>query len=133
MIIIIISFIFIYNNNNIFFKIYNNNYTQLFYYFEQAKKIIDLLLTLSMSKIKLTTKLPWEKLDAWAFFILFYFFLIFIYFIFFECLGIQFFNSLNVTYGTLCHARGHSHSCLGKQRISLGVSIILSICLGSHT
>ena len=28
----------------------------------------------------------------------------------FECLGIQFFNSSHVTYGTPCHARGHSHS-----------------------
>ena len=30
--------------------------------------------------------------------------------IFFECLGIQFFNSSRVTYGTPCRARGHSHS-----------------------
>ena len=29
---------------------------------------------------------------------------------FFECLGIQFFNSSHVTYGTPCRARGHSHS-----------------------
>ena len=31
--------------------------------------------------------------------------------VFFECIGIQFFNLLtcDVTYGTLCHARGHSH------------------------
>ena len=30
--------------------------------------------------------------------------------LFFECLGNQFFNSSHVTYGTPCHARGHSHS-----------------------
>ena len=29
---------------------------------------------------------------------------------FFECLGIQFFNSSHVTYGTPCRAMGHSHS-----------------------
>ena len=71
---------------------------------------------------------------------------------FFECLGIQFFNSLtcdlrdamprqmsptlicsHVTCGTLCHARGHLHSYLGKRRISLGVIGILSIYLRSHT
>ena len=44
------------------------------------------------------------------------------------------FNShSHMTYGTPCHARGRSHPCLGKQRISLGVGIILSICLCSHT
>ena len=53
--------------------------------------------------------------------------------LFFECLGIQFFNSSQVTYGTPCCARGHSHSYLGKLRISLGVAIILSICLHPHT
>ena len=52
---------------------------------------------------------------------------------FFECLGIQFFNSSHGTYGTPYHARGHSHSSLGKQRISLGVTIILGLCLYSHT
>ena len=41
-------------------------------------------------------KLPWEKLDAWAFFFFFY-----------ECLGIQFLIHTHVTYGTPCHARGH--------------------------
>ena len=51
----------------------------------------------------------------------------------FESLGIQFYNlHLHVTYGTLCHARGHLHSCLGKQKISPGMGIILSICLSSH-
>ena len=30
--------------------------------------------------------------------------------LFCECLGIQFFNSSHVTYGTPCHVRGHSHS-----------------------
>ena len=29
---------------------------------------------------------------------------------FFECLGIQFFNSSHVTYGTLYRTMGHSHS-----------------------
>ena len=37
-----------------------------------------------------------------------------------------------MTNGTLCHTRGHSHSYLGKGRISQGVVIILSICLRSH-
>ena len=56
------------------------------------------------------------------------------YFILFECLSIQFFNlRSHVTYGMPCHARGHSHSCLGKQRISPGVAIILVMCLCSHT
>ena len=100
----------------------------------------------------ITTKLSWEKLNAWEFLghhlmsPAFHpgfsdlwrsppvlsstptqgFFL-------FESLGIQFYNlHLHVTYGTLCHARGHLHSCLGKQRISPGVGIILSICLSSH-
>ena len=54
-------------------------------------------------------------------------------FFLFECLGTQFFNShSHVTYGTPCHARGHSHSCLGKQRIFIGVAIILNMCLCSH-
>ena len=30
--------------------------------------------------------------------------------LFFECLGIQFFNSAHVTYGTLYHTGDHSHS-----------------------
>ena len=38
-----------------------------------------------------------------------------------------------MTYGMLCHARGHPHSYPEKQRISLGVTIILGICLSSHT
>ena len=38
-----------------------------------------------------------------------------------------------VTYGTPHHARGHPHSYLGKQRISLGVAIILRMCLCPHT
>ena len=42
-----------------------------------------------------------------------------------------FFNSL--TCGTLCHARGHSHSYLGKRRISPGVISILSMYLRLHT
>ena len=69
------------------------------------------------------------------------------------CLSIQFFNSplpltqsvrppmatypslcsTCVTYGTLCHARGHSHSYLGKRRISPGVISILSMYLRLHT
>ena len=52
----------------------------------------------------------------------------------FERLGIQFFIlHSHVTYGRPCHARCHSHSCLEKQGISLGVEIVLSICLCSHT
>ena len=43
----------------------------------------------------------------------------------------------HVTYVTPCHARGHllshSHSCLGKQRISLGVIGILSMHLCLRT
>ena len=31
-------------------------------------------------------------------------------FFFFECVGIRFFNSSHVSYGTPCSARGHSHS-----------------------
>ena len=78
----------------------------------KSKKLV-VLLILDKLKIK-STKLFWKKLDAWAFF-------------FFECLGIQFFNSLPfltqsvrlplvtypslcstyATYGTLCHAIGH--------------------------
>ena len=55
-------------------------------------------------------------------------------FFLFECLDIQFFNwHTCVTYGTSCRARGHSRSCLEKQRISLGVAIILGISLCSHT
>ena len=51
-----------------------------------------------------------------------------------EYLGIQFFNShSHVTYRMPCHARGHSHSYLGKWRISLGLRSILSISLCSHT
>ena len=60
------------------------------------------------------------------------------FFCLFECIGIQFFNSLTCDLrdamsrqrsltlihmwltGMPCHARGHSHSYLGKQRISLG-------------
>ena len=42
-----------------------------------------------------------------------------------------------VTYRTLCHAIGHQalplNPYLGKQRISLGVTTILSMCLCSHT
>ena len=33
----------------------------------KSKKLIVIFMTLNKSKIKLTTKLPWEKLDAWAF------------------------------------------------------------------
>ena len=52
----------------------------------------------------------------------------------FECSGIQFFNlHSHVTYETPCHARDHPHPCLWKQTISLGVVIILGICLCSHT
>ena len=32
----------------------------------KSKKMLVILLTLGKSKIILTTKLPWEKLDAWA-------------------------------------------------------------------
>ena len=56
---------------------------------------------------------------------------------FFECIGIQFFNSLTCD---LRDAMPRQRSLtltltpyLGKQRISLGVTIILSICLCPHT
>ena len=71
-----------------------------------------------------------------------------LFLVFFECIGIQFFNSLTCDLRMPCHARGHlhsltcdlrtpcharghlhSHSYLGKQGISLGVTIILSMCL----
>ena len=54
--------------------------------------------------------------------------------IFFECLGIQFFNlHTHVTYRMPCRAGDHPHSCLRKRGTSLGVVIILGICLSSHT
>ena len=81
--------------------------------FEQVKKIlVVILLTLNKSKIKVTTKLPWEKLDAYAFFWLSPHVIgtppwllrrvrvstsSELYAnsrLFFECLGIQFFNLL---------------------------------------
>ena len=40
--------------------------------FKQVKNLVVILLTLNKSKIKLTTKLLWEKLDAWAFFFFFF-------------------------------------------------------------
>ena len=57
---------------------------------------------------------------------------LFIYFFFLNAQASSFLVRSRVTYGTLCHARGHPHSYLGKQKISLGVAIILSICLCSH-
>ena len=119
----------------------------------------NILPTLNKPKKNLTAKLPWEKPDTYAFVFLFrslphvtgtppwllrpmrvstsselypdtWLF-------FFECIGIQFFNSLTCDLRTPCHARGHlhshSHSYLGKQCISLGVTIILSMCFCSHT
>ena len=38
-----------------------------------------------------------------------------------------------VTYRMPCHARDHPHSYLGKQKIFLGVAVILSMCLCPHT
>ena len=97
----------------------------LFCYFEHVKNLIFILLTLNKSKIKLTTKLPWENLDGYTFFSFFFFFghhlmslalhpgfsdlwwsppalssTLTLGFLFFECLGIQFFNSLS------CDLRG---------------------------
>ena len=46
----------------------------LFCYFEHVKNLIFILLTLNKSKIKLTTKLPWENLDGYTFFSFFFFF-----------------------------------------------------------
>ena len=37
----------------------------------------------------------------------------------------------HVTYGTPCHTRGHLHSYLGKQKISLEVVIILGHVLAN--
>ena len=77
------------------------------------------------------------------------------YFLLIGCLSIQFFGSpptqlvrpplvtypslcsTCVTYGTLYHTMGHqvlpTQTLPMKQRISLGVAIILSMCLCSHT
>ena len=52
---------------------------------------------------------------------------------FFNAQASTFLIHSHVTYEMPCHARGHSHSYLGKQRISLGVTIILSMCLCPHT
>ena len=112
------------------------------------QKMLFILLTLGKSKIKLTTKLPWEKLDVWV--ILGHYLVSLalrpmkvstgselypnkrLFLFLFECLGIEFFNlHSHVTYRTCC-AWGHSHSCLGRLRISLGVAIILDLCLSSH-
>ena len=38
----------------------------------KSKKMLVVLLALNKSTVKLTTKLPWEKLDAYAFFFLFF-------------------------------------------------------------
>ena len=63
-----------------------------------------------------------------------------LYFLFTGCLGIQFFDSLCsklVTYRMPCHTIGHISAFYPyyteKQRISLGVAIILSMCLCLHT
>ena len=121
--------------------------------FEQVKKVV-ILLTLNKSR-KLTAKLPQEKPDAYAFFCLGHCLMspalhpgfsdlwgsppalsstpTLWFFFAFECIGIQFFNSLTCDCGTPCRARGHSHSYLGKRRISLGVTIILGMRLCPHT
>ena len=124
-----------------------------FHDFEQVKNLKVILLTLDKSKIKLTTKLPWEKLCIFFFFFslaitschrhstlasqncedLHQLWLYLTTRLFFKCLGIQFLIGSLVTYGMPYHARGHQHSYLGKQRISLGVAIILSMCLCPHT
>ena len=59
-------------------------------------------------------------------------------FLFFECICIQFFNSLTCDLrDTMPCQRSltltHTHSYLGKQRIFLGVTINLGICLCPHT
>ena len=59
--------------------------------------------------------------------------LFFFFFFFLNAQASSFLVHSHVTYGTLCHARGHSHSYLGKRRIFLGVTGILSMCLRSHT
>ena len=38
----------------------------------KSKKMLVVLLALNKSTVKLTTKLPWEKLDAYAFFFFFF-------------------------------------------------------------
>ena len=55
------------------------------------------------------------------------------FFFFLNAQASSFLVHSHVTYGTLCHARGHSRSYLGKRRIFLGVTGILSMCLRSHT
>ena len=119
--------------------------------FGQAKLLLGWLLLVS----KITTKLPWEKLDSWAFFGHHLMSLTLhpdfwdlwrsppalnstptwdFLFLSFECLGIHFFNlHSHVSCRMPCHARGHSHSCIRKQMISLGMAIILNIYLCSHT
>ena len=115
-------------------------------YFEQVKKCWLFCWLWASQRIKPISELSWEKLDAWAFF---GHHLMSValhpgfsglwksppalsstltrgFFLSFEYLGIQFFNlHLHVTYGMPCHTRGHSHSYLGKQKISLGVAITL--------
>ena len=59
--------------------------------------------------------------------------LLFFFFFFLNAQASSFLVHSHVTYGTLCHARGHSRSYLGKRRIFLGVTGILSMCLRSHT
>ena len=54
-------------------------------------------------------------------------------FLFFECLDIQFFNSLTCGLRDTMPRQEPPNSYLGKQRISLRVRGILSMCLRSHT
>ena len=118
-----------------------------------SKKIIVILLSLSKSKIILTAKLSWEKLDASAF--LDYLINIPPWLLrlkvstsselYANTLGSLF---LFLLFRMLRHPVFNSHSCdlrdamprqtsplfshLGKQRISLRVAIILNMCLCPH-
>ena len=134
------------------------------------------LLTLNKSKNNLTTKLPWEKLDAWTTFWATYpchghstvapqtwkghhrlwalpQLLLVAYFCWLFQHPVSWFTPLfltqsfrvplviypslcsaYVTYRMPCHVNGHqANSYLGTRKISLGVAIILSICLCLYT
>ena len=111
---------------------------------KKSKNLIFILLNLNKSKIKWTTRLPWEKVDAWAFSFWKLGHLVF----WFTSLLLN--SQLDCSWlptphcAVLCDLQGiipsqwspsafYPTPCLGRQRISLGVAIFLSICLCSRT